>query len=81
MKGIDEHMKVISDSQVLGTFITEWDEGRRICEQLFSSPETAELLAFQLKEIANWFGFDGWLVNIENSLPWSMLPNLKHFVR
>lgn len=49
-------------SKVLGTFITEWDEGRVICDRLLSTKESAHLYAERLTELAVALGFDGWLV-------------------
>ena len=67
--------------QVLGTFITEWEDGRKICERLFQSAESAEAAAKQLAAIAAYFGFEGWLINIENSLEKDKISHLLHFVR
>lgn len=50
------------ESKVLGTFITEWDEGKRVCNKLLSTKESAERYAGYLKELAVELGFDGWLV-------------------
>ena len=52
-----------------------------MCEQLFSSPETAEEAAGQLCRIAAHHGFDGWLLNVENTLSETAIPNLLHFIR
>ena len=66
---------------MLGTVITEWEEGAALCEQLFSSPEAAEEAAGQLCRIAAHHGFDGWLLNVENTLSEAAIPNLLHFIR
>lgn len=50
------------ESKVLGTFITEWDEGKRVCNKLLSTKESAEMYAGRLAELAVALGFDGWLV-------------------
>ncbi|KAK9833780.1 hypothetical protein WJX74_005705 [Apatococcus lobatus] len=68
-------------TKVLGTFITEWAEGGALCEQLFASPEAAETAAGQLSRIAVHHGFDGWLLNIENTLSEAAITNLLHFIR
>ncbi|XP_052729660.1 cytosolic endo-beta-N-acetylglucosaminidase 1 isoform X2 [Vigna angularis] len=47
--------------KVLGTFITEWDEGRTACNTLLSTKETAHMYAERLAELAADLGFDGWL--------------------
>lgn len=67
--------------QVLGTFITEWQEGKERCEQMFCTMENAELVARQLTAIAVHFNFEGWLVNIENDLSHICLQNMFHFLR
>eukprot|EP00884_Botryococcus_braunii_P001998 jgi/Botrbrau1/1179/Bobra.0162s0062.1 len=66
---------------VLGTLITEWEAGSAACAEMFASPETADRNARQLARIASHLGFDGWLINIENPLPTSLLPNLLLFLR
>lgn len=48
---------------MLGTFITEWDEGRAVCDALLSTKESAQMYAERLAELAAALGFDGWLVN------------------
>ncbi len=57
-------------SQVLGTFITEWEAGAALCqENLFPTESRARYVAQQLAAIAACYGFEGWLINIENTLP------------
>jgi len=48
--------------------ITEWDEGRQLCVELLRSEVEWRALANQLVAIAVYYGFDGWLLNIENTL-------------
>ena len=48
--------------QVLGTFITEWDEGSTICGEILRSMESVHLYAQQLARICQFYRFDGWLV-------------------
>ncbi|XVF24182.1 hypothetical protein REPUB_Repub13aG0105400 [Reevesia pubescens] len=66
--------------KVLGTFITEWDEGKAICEKLLSTKESAHKYAERLAELAVALGFDGWLLNIEVQLDVGQIPNLKEFI-
>ncbi|XVE69478.1 hypothetical protein DITRI_Ditri09bG0155400 [Diplodiscus trichospermus] len=66
--------------KVLGTFITEWDEGKAICKKLLSTKESAHKYAERLVELAVALGFDGWLLNIEVELEVGQIPNLKEFV-
>ncbi|KAL3691426.1 hypothetical protein R1sor_005077 [Riccia sorocarpa] len=65
--------------QVLGTFITEWDEGYKVCQELCATEDSARLYASLLAELAQSLGFDGWLVNIENKVA-DLVPNLLAFV-
>lgn len=54
--------------KVLGTLITEWDEGRQRCEDFLSNDSKALAFATKLADLAFHLGFDGWLINIENEL-------------
>lgn len=51
------------ESKVLGTFITEWDEGKATCKELLATKESAQMYAERLAELAAALGFDGWLVS------------------
>lgn len=51
-----------------GTFITEWDDGALACETFLKDEESYRAVADQLVQICYCYGFDGWLINIENSL-------------
>ncbi|CAI8597376.1 unnamed protein product [Vicia faba] len=66
--------------KVLGTFITEWDEGKATCDVLLSTKESAQMYAERLAELAVRLGFDGWLINMEVKLDPKQIPNLKEFV-
>ncbi|KAK7387478.1 hypothetical protein VNO78_28314 [Psophocarpus tetragonolobus] len=66
--------------KVLGTFITEWDEGRAACDTLLSTKETAHMYAERLAELAADLGFDGWLINMEVNLDQGQISNLIEFV-
>ncbi|KAJ4841410.1 hypothetical protein Tsubulata_051285, partial [Turnera subulata] len=66
--------------KVLGTFITEWDDGRLICDELLATEESARMYAERLAELAASLGFDGWLINVENKLSQSQIPILQEFV-
>ena len=52
----------------LGTIITEWQDGARLCSQLFESDDLVVKLAQRLVDMAEYYNFDGWLVNIENPI-------------
>uniref|UniRef100_A0A7N2MFH3 mannosyl-glycoprotein endo-beta-N-acetylglucosaminidase n=1 Tax=Quercus lobata TaxID=97700 RepID=A0A7N2MFH3_QUELO len=66
--------------KVLGTFITEWDEGRVACNELLSTKESAHMYAERLAELAVALGFDGWLINMEVKLDPGQIRNMKEFV-
>ncbi|MED6283647.1 hypothetical protein CHARACLAT_011058, partial [Characodon lateralis] len=53
---------------VLGTFITEWTNGAAMCEAFLKDEESYRAVADKLVQISQYYGFDGWLVNIENAL-------------
>jgi mannosyl-glycoprotein endo-beta-N-acetylglucosaminidase len=66
--------------QVLGTFITEFGQGKQRCNRLFSSRAAAQAVADQLVAVARHYGFEGWLVNIENSLSREQVQVMLHFL-
>ena len=51
-----------------GTFITEWTDGAKMCEDFLKDEESYRRVADKLVQISHCYGFDGWLVNIENAL-------------
>ncbi|XP_060522438.1 cytosolic endo-beta-N-acetylglucosaminidase isoform X2 [Cylas formicarius] len=55
--------------KVLGTLITEFKEGTKICdEDIFESIPSMMDFAQDLVDLTRIFGFDGWLLNIENEV-------------
>ncbi|XP_030683655.1 cytosolic endo-beta-N-acetylglucosaminidase isoform X1 [Nomascus leucogenys] len=67
---------------VLGTFITEWNEGGRLCEAFLAGDERSyQAVADRLVQIAQFFRFDGWLINIENSLSLAAVGNTPPFLQ
>ncbi|XP_025836491.1 cytosolic endo-beta-N-acetylglucosaminidase 2 [Agrilus planipennis] len=54
--------------KILGTFITEWDSGKFICEEILKSPEAIKKFANILADLCVTYKIDGWLLNIENSI-------------
>ncbi|CAF0864445.1 unnamed protein product [Didymodactylos carnosus] len=66
--------------KVLGTFITEWDQGMLICQELLASDEIINQITTQLAEIMFFYNFDGWLLNIENKIPSGDINRLLSFV-
>ncbi|CAH1795243.1 unnamed protein product [Owenia fusiformis] len=67
--------------KVLGTFITEWDEGAAICSELFESRSKYRKFADILVAIATFFNFEGWLINIENEIQEKHIEGMRHFVQ
>lgn len=67
--------------QVLGTFITEWDAGADCSATAFATPASAEEVAEKLSAIAARYGFEGWLINIENTMEPAHVLNLLHCLR
>ena len=53
---------------VLGTLITESEVGVKRCEKFLEKKASWETLANQLVDIAEYYRFDGWLINIENHI-------------
>lgn len=51
-----------------GTFITEWNDGAVTCEAFLKDEESYRAVADRLVQICYCYGFDGWLINIENAL-------------
>lgn len=51
-----------------GTFITEWTDGATTCEAFLKDEESYRAVADKLVQISYCYGFDGWLINIENAL-------------
>lgn len=51
-----------------GTFITEWTDGAAMCEAFLKDEESYRAVADKLVQISHCYGFDGWLINIENAL-------------
>ncbi|CCD65994.1 mannosyl-glycoprotein endo-beta-N-acetylglucosaminidase [Caenorhabditis elegans] len=52
----------------LGTFITEWIPGYDICSKILENEGSVEKTVDCLVAVARFFGFDGWLINIENKI-------------
>ncbi|XP_045112960.1 cytosolic endo-beta-N-acetylglucosaminidase-like isoform X2 [Portunus trituberculatus] len=65
---------------VLGTFITEWEAGSAVCKDLLNDVKTVTQVVQKLVNIAKYYGFDGWLINIENEVPIDKVPLMLMFV-
>ncbi|XGW18321.1 hypothetical protein V3C99_002728 [Haemonchus contortus] len=61
---------------VLGTFITEWKGGAKLCDRILASEETVKRTVDCLVSLAVHYKFDGWLINIENRILAKHLDNL-----
>lgn len=53
---------------LIGTIITEWDDGAETCKKLLESKPFIDEITAKLAHIATFYGFDGWLINIENKI-------------
>ena len=59
---------------MLGTVITESEDGVTRCSKFLEDMASWKNLANQLVDIAEYYRFDGWLLNIEN--PIQVLKNI-----
>ena len=66
--------------KMLGTVITEWDDGAAICAEIFQSTAHVEKVVKVLVDIANYYQFDGWLINIENPIDPNKIDNVQLFL-
>ena len=53
---------------VLGTLITESHDGVARCSKFLEDEASVETMVHQLVDIAEYYRFDGWLLNIENHI-------------
>lgn len=68
----------LSSATSPGTFITEWTDGEKLCEAFLAGGEEAyRAVSEQLARIAQHYRFDGWLINLENTLSVSLLTSLR----
>uniref|UniRef100_A0A671R5T1 Cytosolic endo-beta-N-acetylglucosaminidase n=1 Tax=Sinocyclocheilus anshuiensis TaxID=1608454 RepID=A0A671R5T1_9TELE len=65
----------------IGTFITEWTDGAKTCEAFLADEESYCAAADKLVQISHCYGFDGWLINIENVLSETAVKNTGPFLR
>ncbi|KAK9883679.1 hypothetical protein WA026_001847 [Henosepilachna vigintioctopunctata] len=64
--------------KILGTLITEFKEGEKICNEIFRDIPMMQNFARHLAKIVEIFKLDGWLLNIENPMQNTVI--LKNFV-
>ena len=69
-------MKITKKVSFLGTVITELEPGEKIWNEIIRLPENQNQFVQKLTEIAKIVGFDGWLLNIENKIDKSKIPDL-----
>lgn len=60
--------------KVLGTFITEWQEGIQENLLLLYNDSYMITCCQKLVSIAKFYGFDGWFINIESPIPKGTIP-------
>uniref|UniRef100_A0A3P9L8J1 Cytosolic endo-beta-N-acetylglucosaminidase n=1 Tax=Oryzias latipes TaxID=8090 RepID=A0A3P9L8J1_ORYLA len=63
------------------TFITEWTDGATKCEAFLKDKESYRSVADKLVQISQCYGFDGWLINIENPLSEAAVSNAPLFLQ
>lgn len=61
----------------LGTYIVEFEAGKRILDEVLSSEETVNQTVEKLVAIAKTCQFEGWLMNIECKVDPEKMPLLK----
>ncbi|XP_065218337.1 cytosolic endo-beta-N-acetylglucosaminidase [Planococcus citri] len=66
--------------EILGTVITEFNEGKKIWDQLLTNDDMMESFISKLVSICKHYNFDGYLMNIENSIDKPHLPKLITFL-
>lgn len=62
--------------KVLGTIITEWNDGNALWLQLFSNVEKRDNLVDKLVELCKYYKFDGYLLNVENEIEPENIENM-----
>ncbi|ESO93332.1 hypothetical protein LOTGIDRAFT_119666 [Lottia gigantea] len=66
--------------KVLGTLITEWKYGFECCNLFLENVDVYKNFATKLVNMAEYYRFDGWLINIENEVQSRKVNDLKDFV-
>ena len=65
---------------MLATLITEHIQGFNLCENLFKNKTKIDIFVSKLCDITVFYGFDGWLLNIENKIESGRIENLIYFI-
>lgn len=67
--------------KILGTVIVEGAEGKLLCDEFLNTRESIIKFANALVQIAGFYKFDGWLLNIENEINTEDITKLTFFVQ
>ena len=65
---------------VLGTIITEWDEGQELLEKILENDDMMNKFVSVCSQLCSYYGFHGWLLNIENKVKAELVPKLLKLV-
>lgn len=65
---------------ILGTIITEWDDGVLIWKELLKDEASIDLYTKCLADICAHFSFDGYLLNVENEIDKTLLTKFLRFI-
>jgi mannosyl-glycoprotein endo-beta-N-acetylglucosaminidase len=72
---------LLNNVTVTGTLITEWDDGKKVWDEILKSDSAVEDFVNSLVAICCHFGFDGYLLNVENVVPPEHVSRLELFVK
>uniref|UniRef100_A0AC35TU28 Mannosyl-glycoprotein endo-beta-N-acetylglucosaminidase n=1 Tax=Rhabditophanes sp. KR3021 TaxID=114890 RepID=A0AC35TU28_9BILA len=67
-------------TKIIGTFITEWNDGVSGCSEFLKNEETVEQIVSCLIKVTQIYNFDGWLINIENPLTAEQVNLMMYFL-
>ena len=65
---------------VLGTIITEWDEGQELLQKILEDDDVMSQFVQVCSLLCSHYGFHGWLLNIENKVEAHLIPKLLKLV-
>ena len=65
----------------LGTLITEGERGYGLCLEILRNQASMNRTVDQILNVTRYYGFDGWLINIENPLPENLIERMLEFLR
>ncbi|CAD5112745.1 DgyrCDS1964 [Dimorphilus gyrociliatus] len=66
---------------ILGTFIVEWEDGRKMLDEILKDDINIEKSVDMLVKLCNYYGFDGWLINIESKVQEDTVVKLQTFLK